>query len=798
MALLNIEIDGQATQIESGRTVMDAARQLNITIPHFCYHNKLSIAANCRMCLVQVEKAPKPLPACATPVTEGMKVFTHSEFAVKSQKGVMEFLLINHPLDCPICDQGGECQLQDLAVGYGGSDSRFQEEKRVVANKDLGPLISTDMTRCIHCTRCVRYGEEIAGIMELGMGGRGEHSEIMAFMGQTVDSEVSGNAIDLCPVGALTSKPFRFSARTWELRRSRSISPHCSLGSNLVVQSKAEHVMRVLPGVNEELNECWLSDKDRFSYEALNSEDRATKPMIKRNGQWAESTWQEALEFAVEGLRQALHSASGTDAIAALASPHQTLEELYLLQALVRGLGSGNVDHRLKQTDFRLDSSLQGAPWLGMPVAAVSQLKSSLVIGSSLRKDHPLIAVRLRQAARKGCKVHMIHSANDDLAMPKATSLFVKPSELPNALAQVLVAAAQQIGQALPPSMGIENILVSAEAQAIATSLLHNEHAAVLLGNFAQHHPEFSQLYAMGEELARITQSSFGVIGEAANSVGADIAGAVPGHGPFGQDAVQGKPASDLIAKAREAYLLLGAEPDLDSADGAAAKAAMLSARCVIALTSFTSQVAEYAHVILPIAPFSETAGSFVNTEGRLQSFTAAVKPLGEARPAWKVLRVMANLLELTGFDFEDIEGVRTAMGADLPERARRYAFNPLSEHAKSVLPPVPNGLMPGHYLERFTETPIYRADAIVRRSPSLQARSDGWKASVVMHPDTAKSLHIQAGEIVRVKHLDHSAELPVIEDSGVVMGVARIPAAWTQTSTLGVTSGAVMIERLA
>lgn len=798
MALLNIEIDGQPTQIESGRTVMDAARQLNIAIPHFCYHNKLSIAANCRMCLVQVEKAPKPLPACATPVTEGMKVFTHSEFAVKSQKGVMEFLLINHPLDCPICDQGGECQLQDLAVGYGGSDSRFQEEKRVVSNKDLGPLISTDMTRCIHCTRCVRYGEEIAGVMELGMGGRGEHSEIMAFMGHTVDSEVSGNAIDLCPVGALTSKPFRFSARTWELRRTRSVSPHCSLGSNLVIQSKADHVMRVLPGVNEELNECWLSDKDRFSYEALNAADRATKPMVKRNGNWEETTWQDALEHAVNGLRSALHSAAGPDAIAALASPHQTFEELYLLQAVMRALGSGNVDHRLHQSDFRLDSSLQGAPWLGMPVAAVSQLNASLVVGSTLRKDHPLLAVRLRQACRKGSKLHMIHVADDDLAMNQATSLFVKPSELPNALAQVLVAVAQHQGVPLPDRLGIENIHPSPEAQAIALSLLQGKRSAVLLGNFAQHHPEYSQLYVMGLELARLTLSTFGVLGEAANSVGAVMAGAVPAHGPWGTEAVTGHPASQLLSTGREAYLLLGTEPDLDSANGAGAREALRSAKCVIALNSFTSQVAEYAHVILPIAPFSETAGSFVNTEGRLQSFTAAVKPRGESRPAWKVLRVLANMLELPGFDFEDIEGLRSAIGGTLSERARAHAFNPLKLHINEVLPPVPAGLMPGHFLERATETPIYRADPIVRRAPSLQARADGWKPSIVMHPQTAQELHIQAGETVRVKHIDAQVDLLVITDSGLVKGVARIPAGWSETATLGAASGAVTIERLA
>ena len=384
--MINIEINGKQLEVPKGSTVMDAAKQLGIYIPHFCYHKKLSIAANCRMCLVQIEKAPKPLPACATPATEGMKIFTHSDQAVLAQKGVMEFLLINHPLDCPICDQGGECQLQDLAVGYGESASRYQEAKRVVTNKNLGPLISTDMTRCIHCTRCVRFGQEIAGIMELGMSGRGEHSEILSFVGKTVDSELSGNVIDLCPVGALVSKPFRYSARTWELSRRKSISPHCGLGSNLIVQVKQNRVMRILPRENEEINECWLSDKDRFSYEGLNSEDRLSKPMIKRNNQWITCDWQEALLFVVQNLKACV-SQYGGRAIGALGSPHSTLEELYLLQKLVRGLGSNNIDHRLRQSDFRVDNYQQGIPWLGMPIAEVSNLKSILIILCQLLKS---------------------------------------------------------------------------------------------------------------------------------------------------------------------------------------------------------------------------------------------------------------------------------------------------------------------------------------------------------------------------------------------------------------------------
>ena len=360
--MVNIEIDGKAIQVPPNSTVMEAANRLGIYIPHFCYHKKLSIAANCRMCLVQVEKAPKPLPACATPVTEGMKVYTHSAAAVQAQKGVMEFLLINHPLDCPICDQGGECQLQDLAVGYGGSASRYHEPKRVVPSKDIGPLVAAEeMTRCIQCTRCVRFGQEIAGVMELGMVGRGEHAEIVAFVGKTVDSELSGNMIDVCPVGALTSKPFRFTTRAWELSRRKSISPHCGLGSNLIVQVKIDKVMRVLPLENEAINECWLSDKDRFSYEGLNSPERLTRPMIKREGKWEEADWPIALERVALGLK-AVREKHGAQAIGALATPHSTLEELYLLQRLARGLGSGNVDFRLRASDFSLDGQLEGVP----------------------------------------------------------------------------------------------------------------------------------------------------------------------------------------------------------------------------------------------------------------------------------------------------------------------------------------------------------------------------------------------------------------------------------------------------
>src|SRR5262245_46201525 len=450
--MLDIEIDGKQLEVADGITIMEAANSAGIYIPHFCYHRKLSIAANCRMCLVQVEKAPKPLPACATPVTKGMKVQTHSAQAVEAQKGVMEFLLINHPLDCPICDQGGECQLQDLAVGYGGSGSRYDEPKRVVTNKNLGPLISTDMTRCIHCTRCVRFGQEIAGIMELGMIGRGEHAEIITFVGRTVDSELSGNVIDLCPVGALTSKPFRYTARPWELSRKPSVSPHCGHGSNLTLNVKQNRVMRVLPRENEGLNECWLSDKDRFSYEGLNSEERLARPMVKEGGTWKEVEWQVALEVVARELKRN-RGETGAAGIGMLSTPHQTVEELFLLGKLAREFASGNVDFRLRQSDFSGDGRRAGTPWLGMKIADLARLDRVLVVGSTLTKDHPLIAHRLRQGTKRGLQLTLVNPFDDDLLMRVAHRAVAAPSAMAVILAQVARAVGEAKGGALPEAV---------------------------------------------------------------------------------------------------------------------------------------------------------------------------------------------------------------------------------------------------------------------------------------------------------------------------------------------------------
>ena len=775
--MLEIEIDGKTTEVDDGSTVMDAAHKLGIFIPHFCYHKKLSIAANCRMCLVQVEKAPKPLPACATPVTNGMKVFTHSEAAVKAQKGVMEFLLINHPLDCPICDQGGECQLQDLSVGYGQSASRYQEEKRVVVNKNLGPLIATDMTRCIHCTRCVRFTQEIAGWMELGQAFRGEHAEIMPFIEKTVDSELSGNVIDLCPVGALTSKTFRFAARTWELSRRKSVSPHDGLGANLIVQVKHDKVLRVLPLENEDVNECWLSDKDRYSYEALNTDSRLTRPMLKQCGEWREVDWQTALEFIGTDLKRVVRE-HGAASVGALASPHATLEELYLLQKFVRGAGSDSIDCRLRQTDFSLDGK-NVVPWLGMPIADIQKLDRVLVVGSFLRKDHPLLAQRLRQAAKKLTRVSLLHVADDDqLIAPHARSI-VAPSELAAELAGIVKAAAEAKGAAVDAALA--NVQPSVAARQIAENLVSGENSAVFLGNFAQQHAQSSTLHALTQQLAAITGARFGYLGEAANSVGGYIAKAVPG--------AQGLNAARMLAEPRKAYFVLHAEPELDCANPLQAMSALGEADLVVAMTPFKTRAIDYAHVILPIVPFTETSGTFISTEGRVQSFNAVVKPLGETRPAWKVLRVMGNLLGLAGFEQDSSEAVRAEALGGKPEFINERLNNRAEGLAIDLTAAAPA-------LQRIADVPIYFADALVRRAPALQKTRDAVPPAARMNAATLEKLGLNAGMQVKVSS-GGTAILAVQLDDGLPDGCVRVAAGHELTAGLGALQGEITVERI-
>jgi NADH-quinone oxidoreductase subunit G len=774
--MIDIEIDGKPLQVADGSMVIEAAHQAGIYIPHFCYHKKLSIAANCRMCLVQVEKAPKPLPACATPVTNGMKVFTHSDLAVKAQKGVMEFLLINHPLDCPICDQGGECQLQDLSVGYGCGASRYEEEKRVVVNKNLGSLISTDMTRCINCTRCVRFLQEIAGRMELGQAFRGDRAEIMPFLAQTVDSELSGNVIDLCPVGALTSKPFRFSARTWELARRKSVSPHDGLGSNLIVQVKQDRVFRVLPLDNEEINECWLSDKDRYSYEGLNSPDRLTRPMVKQGGAWKEVEWNQALDYVAHALRDVTRE-HGPSALAALVSPHATLEEMYLTGKLVRGVGSNNVDFRLRQADF--SGKRGGTPWLGMKIAEIDRLDRILVVGSFLRKDQPLLAQRVRQAVKRGAQVSVIHAADDDLLMALSGKIIAAPSQLPDRLAQVTKAVADLKGTSCDL-----NVTVGAEARKIAESLVSGANVAILLGNFAQQHVRAATLNALAQQLAGHLGGRFGFLGEAANSVGGYAARAMP--------AGNGLNAAQMLAEPRKAYLVVGAEPELDCADGVAALAAMQQAHSLIVLSPFKSATAlEYADAILPVAPFTETSGTFVNMEGRVQSFQAVNRPLGETRPAWKVLRVLGNLLKVDGFEFESSEAVRAEILAGKPGFVAGLD-NTIADVTIELS--AGNGIEAN--LESVADVPVYSSDPLVRRAPSLQKTKDAAMPTARMNAVTLAKLGLASGDPVKVSRGGTPATLPAALDAGQPDGCVRVAAGHAAIAAIGSMSGPLTVEK--
>ena len=774
--MVELTIDGITLEAPEGSMVIQAAHEAGVYVPHFCYHKKLSIAANCRMCLVDVEKAPKPLPACATPVTNGMIVNTRSEKAIAAQKDVMEFLLIIHPLDCPVCDQGGECQLQDLAVGYGASSSRYKEEKRVVAAKSMGPLISTEaMQRCIHCTRCIRTGEEIAGIQEVGMIGRGEHAEITTFVGRAVESELSGNMIDVCPVGALLSKPFHFQARSWELGRRRTVSPHDSLGANLIVHTRRDEAVRVVPFENEDVNECWISDRDRFSYLGL-YEDRLEHPMIRENdGSWREASWNDALQMVVHGVK-AIQEKFGSDQIGSIASAQSTFQARALLARLTRELGSKNIDFRLRQTDARFDQSIAGTPWLGMSLAELNQLDRVVVIGSFLRKDHPLMAQRLRQAVKQGAQVSFIDSAADNpLFAHVAGRMTVAPSQIANAVAEVSVAAAK--GKNQTPIAEFESVQPSDAAQQIAQSLIAGEKVAVLLGNMAVHSDQASSIMANASALAELLGAKLGFLTAGANTVGGYLAGATPKEG--------GLTAEQMLAQSLRAYFVLNVEPALDSDLGQHAVEALKGSTLAVALTSYKSAAADWADVMLPVAPFTETSGSFVNAEGRVQSFNGVAAPVADSRPAWKVLRVLANLFEFDGFDEETSETVRDAvLSAGVSGRlSNKITANP-------VITPATTGL------ERIADVPIYRSDAITRRSEPLQQTPASVLPTARMNAETLSQLKLVDGDQVRVKSAQGEVLLTAELDDTVAAQSVRVAAAFAETAVLGSAFGQLTVER--
>ena len=768
--MVEIELDGKLVEVPQGSMVMHAANKLDTYIPHFCYHKKLSIAANCRMCLVEVEKAPKPLPACATPVTQGMKVFTHSAKAVEAQRSVMEFLLINHPLDCPICDQGGECQLQDLAVGYGKSNSRYEEEKRVVFHKNVGPLISMqEMTRCIHCTRCVRFGQEVAGVMELGMVNRGEHSEITTFAGQTIDSELSGNMIDICPVGALTSKPFRYAARTWELGRKRSVSPHDSLGANTTIQTKSNKVMRIVALENDAINECWISDRDRFAYEGLNSADRITTPMVKQGGQWLETDWQSAMDYVAHSLKT-ISAESGPEAVAALAHPISSTEELYLLQKMIRGLGSNQVETRLRQTDVKGAAS---APWLGMPISKLSELDRVLVIGSFLRKDLPLIAARLRTAAKRGLQVSRIDAGGDDWLIPN-TGIVATPSAWINVLSEVALAVAKAKSVSTPA--GTPNLTVSATAQKIVDSLLSGASTSVLLGSAAIAHPNATDLHVLAQFIAEQTGATLGFLPVGGNAVGASLVNA------------NGAGVESILSGDRRAVILMNVEPDADLPNPAQARAALAKANTVIALSAYKSaDLLEVADVILPISTFTETVSTFVNAEARTQTIQPAVKPLGDSRPAWKVLRVLGGLLNLDGFLYNMPEEV---LGEALGDN---YCTKLGNQSTATGLSNSNTGSSTG--LERLSDVGIYAGDQIVRRAPALQLTRDAKRSNQVgLGQGLFSDLGLKEGDAVRVTQGAQSVDLPVTLEANLAQGAVRISAGTMASAQLGSMFGPVTV----
>ena len=710
---VTIEVDGVPVEARAGQMLIEVTDREDAYVPRFCYHRKLSIAANCRMCLVEVERAPKPLPACATPVMDGMKVFTRSPAAIAAQKATMEFLLINHPLDCPICDQGGECELQDLAMGYGRGVSRYTEKKRVVKDKNLGPLVSTDMTRCIHCTRCVRFGEEIAGIQELGAVGRSENMEIGTWVERSVDHELSGNIIDLCPVGALNNKPYRYSARAWEMVARPLVSPHDCAGTNLFGHVLRGRLKRVVPRDNDAINETWISDRDRFSYEGIYTDDRLTLPRVYGPQGWTDIGWSLALEDAAETLRDA--AVMGGDGLGFLVSPNATVEEMYLLNRIARHLGCNNIDHRLRTRDFRDQDADPPWPALGASIAGIDDLEGVLVVGSNLRREVPILAHRIRNAALKGAAVGFVNPVEYEYHFRYDVCVEAPLSTLAGALARVLAAAHELSG--LAPDGEWEALLGALQPgdseRAAARVLLDKSQALLLLGQVAMRHPRFADIRAVAAALCRVTGASLGYLPEGANAVGAALAGALPHRGPGGRPVERpGLNAEAMLAAPRRIYVLFGLEPEHDLADALLAQDALGAADKVICFASHTSDALErVADVLLPIGTFAETAGTYVNVEGAWQSVEAAADTVGEAREGWRVLRVLGNHLELPGCEYRSAADVAGELSGAIGEHgaAGGYdgAFIPACE--------------PADCDEAALDVPIYSVDGIVRRGQALQ-----------------------------------------------------------------------------
>ena len=786
---VNIEIDGRSIEAPKGAPIIAVADEHGIDIPRFCYHNKLSAPANCRMCLVDVEMngrpAPKPLPACITTVADGMVVRTTSERALKAQRGVMEFLLINHPLDCPICDQGGECELQDLALGYGRSVSRFVERKRVVKDENLGPLVATEMTRCIHCTRCVRFLDEVAGTSELGAMFRGEHTEISTLVGGGVHSELSGNIIDLCPVGALTSRPYRFTARAWEMLSHHSVAPHDCIGSNIDLHQVRGTVKRVVPRDNEAVNECWISDRDRFSYEGIYSAERLHSPQIRENGEWHSVDWQTAVEAAASRL-QAVVDQHGGSALGALISPSATLEEMYLGQRILRALGSDNIDTRLRRGDFRDGVGSTGFPGLETPIAQLENLEAALIVGGYPRHEQPLINHRLRKASRRGAQVMALNPRAFDWNIPLAAEQVVAAAAMPQALAAVVRAAAELRGVAEPDGLAhwLGDAMPDEATRAMAAALHERDRGAVLLGGLAEAHPAGAELRYLAARLAEVVGASYNELTNGANTAGGWLAGAVPGRRADGE-MTAGLDARAMLSEPRRGYLLLGVEPEHDLHDGGLAADALKAADCVIALAAYDSPALRaQADILLPVATLGETAGTLVNAEGRWQSFAGVAQPQGDARPAWRLLRVLANVLELDGFEYQAPDEIHAEI--------RAVAGEATAARPADAVTPVGQ---PTAGWTRVGYPAMFGVDPLTRHAPSLQATQHAGAAEVLLNVDDANRLGVGEGGYVRVTQGAVARELPVRLAEGVPSGSFWLAAGLEGSAGLGALIGEAQLE---
>lgn len=783
--MATIEIDGNTFEVENGKMIIEVADEAGIHIPRFCYHKKLSVAANCRMCLVEVENGRKPVPACATPITNGMKVFTKSAEALHSQKVVMDFLLINHPLDCPICDQGGECELQDVSMGFGNDQSEYEETKRAVTNDDLGTLIATEMTRCIHCTRCVRFGDEIAGLRELGATGRGEAMQIGTYVKHSMSSEVSGNIIDLCPVGALTSKPFRFKARAWELQQHESIAPHDCLGSNVYLHTRNNQLMRVVPKENESINETWLSDRDRFSYLGLNSAQRAAQPQIKRNGQWETVDWETALKFTAEGLSKVIKQ-YGPEQVAAFASASSTLEELYLLQKMMRELGVNNLDHRLQQVDFKDQASQPLMPQSTLPYSELEHQDAILVIGCNLDREVPLAGIKLRKAHRNGALVYAINPVDFEYRATLTAKAVVSPLELPMQLARLVKALTADTSTLPAPA---QKLLIGLEAdetsQVIAAALLKGK-ACIITGALCENHPEASLIRTLIHLIQQLTTASRLRLTQGANTAGACLAGMLPHRTVAGKAVAE--PGLDvqaaLMAKLK-AYVLLAVEPGYDFANPQGARKSMLGAEFVVLLSAYAQDsMRDYADVILPIAPYAETSGTYININQTWQTVKGASAPFGEARPAWKILRVLANLLYCPQFEYSSTEDILAEIRS-LSSMAATLSYTPYYPESLPVLK---------HDMVRVGEWPLYRTDAIVRNATELQLCAAAEPACIRIHPATADKL--QLAESATVSQGDIEITLPLKRDERIAADVVWVANAMPETVDLGHSFAAITIKR--